>query len=571
MVPWFRLAAAVLCVLGSLFYAMPSVNSGRRRQHVPWRARAASSLASDFDAVLERASILHPAQESAQAFDAVQQSRAHLKSLGITIKEKADWFVGICGATKGSGNWLREWIEFHIVSGVDHVWLVNDNDDETEDGTAAMMAFYEALGFLTIIPGRMPVSHPGCRRAASAVGRVTLPDCAAPKYCAERVREQVKWLIFADTDEFAFPRAGCSLSEYVRSTCDQDEASITVRWERFGTGVFDNQQPAGLMAENFLSSGGDCSDLPARYAQSPVQCQRSPYTSCPECRHMKQLVNTHCATTDHVGWIHYLTNTTDWKAQFGKGFENSPGTETLPFKHAACKFSEDRRIARRCLTWLHSPAAAEQRYTPACCAAGIGYNHYGTKAAKHYWRKQARAASDVRGWRTDLLQVDLNAFLSPSILRFVRAVRQRLIAAGSPVSVATHFLDVEYRRPSAANATAKKGTCFQEFGYRYRPAGSTGPGGNASTDTTEVPVPNGAAPGEFCCAACWAAAGGGCVAWTAAEGVCRLLFPSPRAVHSGFAMPHVRPIPQLVRAERVVDPRAYSGSRVVDECHVLKK
>ncbi|KAJ9452133.1 hypothetical protein DIPPA_23098 [Diplonema papillatum] len=488
-------------------------------------------------------------------YDPVQRSLKHLASLGIQIKPKEQWYLGVCAGTKSSGVWLREWIELQIVAGVDHLWLVNDNDPETEDGTAAIMDFYEALGFLTIIPGRMPKKHPGCRPAQRGV--TTEHNCAAPKHCAEHVAEQVKWMMFVDTDEFAFPRAGCSLSDYVRSTCDQDAAAIPVRWERFGTNGF-TDQPVGLLTENFLSSGGDCSALKDPSYEAQPHCKLDPFSFCGECRHTKVLFNMHCATTDHVGWMHFLANTSEWKAKWGREWENSPGPGTLPFKRTQCHHVPHSTVKRECMTWLQSPAGRRGQYKPACCSAGIGYNHYGTKAAKYYWRKQARRQLDKRGFRTELAKVDLNDFISTSVLKFVRVLRQRMMHAGSPVSVAAQFFEVGL-------AGSTKGTCFQEPGYSYEPS-SHGGRHNVSTRTVELALPEDAQPGEFCCASCWAAKG--CEAWTVANGICTLLVPSALAVHSDVGKRNFRrPIPKLVEATRVGVHGALSGTVIRDECY----
>ncbi|KAJ9455506.1 hypothetical protein DIPPA_10918 [Diplonema papillatum] len=493
-------------------------------------------------------------------FDTVTQSHAHLASLGIRVKPREEWFLGVCSGTKSSGIWLREWLELQLVAGVDHVWLVNDNDAETEDGTAAMMEFYEALGFLTIIPGRMPSTHPGCRQPPGVHPESQI-SCAVPKYCAEQVGDQVKWMLFMDTDEFAFPRVGCSLSDYVRNTCDPNSAEILVRWERFGTSGFD-AQPAGLMTETFLSSGGDCSQLSHRsYRQDLEFCKKNPYNYCRECRHTKVVINTQCATVDHVGWMHCLVNTTEWKhgrwSYRAKRFLSNPGKEALPFKNKMCHHVDSNTANQQCLGWLKTQTGKDRKreYEQSCCSAGIGYNHYGTKAAQFYWRKQARQKEDVRGYRTDLEHIDLNGFVSTSILRFVRVLRKRMIFLGSPLSVATQFLEVEIDGST-------NGTCFQEVGYSYAATEQS----NVSTHTFTRRVPDDAEPGAFCCAACWRLEG--CTSWTVLNNECTLLAPNARTVHEDTGeRDYPWSLPQLTQAARSVDHSALSGHIVPDECY----
>ncbi|KAJ9465721.1 hypothetical protein DIPPA_07162 [Diplonema papillatum] len=487
----------------------------------------------------------------------VTSSLKHLASLGVRIKPKGEWTVGICSGTKASGAWLREWVELQILAGVDHLWLVNDNDAETEDGTQAIMEFYERLGFLTIIPGRMPLTHPGCRPKPGCTLREE--NCAAPKYCAENVGDQVKYMIFADTDEFVYPHEGCSLSDFVSANCDPNRAAWYLTWERFGTSGY-RQQPSGLMTENFVTSGGDCSSLTHRHYNKSV-C-RDPWSHCSECRHMKVMFNMQCATTDHVAFMHQLANTSTWKVtRYGKDWQNSPGPDTLPFKKKECRYIPHLNSQELCTDWLLGTAneSADQSYSSDCCQAGIGYNHYGTKALTYYRRKQRRQKIDKRGWRAELATLDLNGFISHSILRYTRALRSRYVSLGLPTAVEVSFLDVRYEK----NGKPANGTCFVDGGRQYVPKGFS----NAFAASTLAVDPGLAkADPTTCCGACHEYPK--CAAWSVSRGACQLLIPNRLAIVADDKRPKPipRPLRKIIEARRVVDPAAVSGIVVHDEC-----
>ncbi|KAJ9455546.1 hypothetical protein DIPPA_04743 [Diplonema papillatum] len=485
----------------------------------------------------------------------------NLESLGIRIKPESEWYLGVCTGTKSSVAWIQEWIELQIIAGVDHLWIVNDNDETTEDGTQKVLEFYERLGFVTIIPGSMPKTHPGCQIYPDHKGGkgVKPHNCAAPKHCAEFVGTRVQWLLFADTDEFMYPHKGCSLADYVKNTCNPNQAAIKIRWERFGASGF-HLQPSGLMTENFLSSGGDCSALTSQnYNSWQETCQASRFSFCSECRHFKMLFNTgKCLTIDHMGWIHYITNTSWWKRRKARSWVNrSPGPATLPFRDPACY--ENHHDTKKCDAWLATVPQGNDPidFTAKCCAAGIGYNHYGTKALQYYFRKQKRAGLDLRGWRVMLDAIDLNDVISFSVLRFVRALRARFTHLGLPTALGNSFVDLRYEK----NGKTLNGTCFEEADHRYI--------ANPKAGTSEVQVKMSTASSRACCIECLQ--GKGCKGWTQRGDNCVLLVPSETSVIAGQKGDRIQFPRQYLPASRKVVAGFTSGLVLSDECHVQQK
>eukprot|EP01059_Diplonema_ambulator_P029120 TRINITY_DN48268_c0_g1_i1.p1 TRINITY_DN48268_c0_g1~~TRINITY_DN48268_c0_g1_i1.p1 ORF type:complete len:540 (+),score=33.54 TRINITY_DN48268_c0_g1_i1:59-1621(+) len=464
------------------------------------------------------------------------------------IQRSGPWFLGTCTGTKGSGAWLREWIELQILGGVDHVWVVDDNEKNSTDITGDVLRFYANLGYVTIIPGPMPKKWPGCELLRGPPGE---HNCIPPKYCFHHAAPHVNWLLFADTDEFFFPHNGCSLSDHIRRSCNPYQSHIQVRWERFGTSGF-VVHPQGLMTENFLSSGGDCHNAGPFYEETfKGHCARHPFSFCGECRHFKVIYNTkHCCKEEHAGWIHWPVNTTDWKEgmntsnpmnadrYYSRVWPVSEGNGSN-WKSDKCVYRTEFADNRMCERWLYSGGGSTSPVnydSEQCCAAGIGYNHYGTKSLQYYVRKLNTRKTSKRGFRAPLESIDLDSTISVSALRFVRALRQRFKALGLPISDSVKF-------------TQK---CFVESPFRYV----------AKKPTTTLALSLEST--EECCDQCYA--NPLCTTWTYSHptSVCTLILPS-RVVRADPRM-H-RNFPYHTIANRVQNINYTSGVPLRDgEC-----
>jgi hypothetical protein len=60
----------------------------------------------------------------------------------------AKTFLGICSMLRNEKKWLRAWIEWHLMVGVNHFFILDDNSD---DGSAAILEEYAAAGLLTLL------------------------------------------------------------------------------------------------------------------------------------------------------------------------------------------------------------------------------------------------------------------------------------------------------------------------------------------------------------------------------------------------------------------------------------
>eukprot|EP01059_Diplonema_ambulator_P022278 TRINITY_DN3753_c0_g1_i2.p1 TRINITY_DN3753_c0_g1~~TRINITY_DN3753_c0_g1_i2.p1 ORF type:complete len:495 (+),score=159.73 TRINITY_DN3753_c0_g1_i2:213-1487(+) len=344
--------------------------------------------------------------------------------------------------TRGNSAWLREWLELQLLAGVDHVWVINDNPLRSADVSQEILKHYENLGYVTIIPGPAPKSSPGCEVLE---GDNVEHMCAPVKHCFRHASPHVKWLMFADTDEFIYSHNGCSVSEHIKKTCNPDATHLLVRWERFGTSGH-QLHPHGLVMENFLTSGGTC------------MCD-GPFSSCLSCKKTKVIYNTECVREEHAGWPHDLVNTSVWKAEKKKRTWVTSEGEGSNFKKDTCMFRSLAEDESACNRWAMEDGFV-RGYDQSCCAAGIGWNHYGTKSRVYEVDKEdlhkQEGTENLMGRVEPSHKVDLNTFVSFSVLRYLPALKKRMRELGISTSENVNFVE-----------TPKGRTCFVEDNMQY--------------------------------------------------------------------------------------------------------
>eukprot|EP01059_Diplonema_ambulator_P016689 TRINITY_DN2841_c0_g2_i1.p1 TRINITY_DN2841_c0_g2~~TRINITY_DN2841_c0_g2_i1.p1 ORF type:complete len:676 (+),score=248.23 TRINITY_DN2841_c0_g2_i1:39-2030(+) len=454
------------------------------------------------------------------------------------------WFLGACTVTANSGSFIREWLELQFLAGVGHVWVVNDNENGKDADTAVILKEYEDKGFVTVIPGRAANKLDGCKHSDAEWLEA---ECISPKMCYQHVHKYVDWFVMIDTDEFMYPQFGCSLEDHVMNHCDNFQPYVLLRWERFGSSGWDNY-PDGIIMENFLSSGGDCSD------HHLLKCDNNPFDYCLECRHTKVMYNVkHCVDVEHVGWTHTPVNTTAWKNDpVSKGFIKSEGI-TSNWKTPICNdHNRDFHIdAANCKDWLIEGGGSKTplRTSQSCCAAGFGYNHYGIKNMKS-WEEKLKTWTR-RGYKpTDVGGINLNTTISSSVLRFVRQIRKNFKKTGEMVSENTKFIDLDGGQ-----------ACFSEKGFKYEPNKPSG----------SIAQPSDATTATDCCKVCWKTETDThkCGGWTfhSPTASCMLILASKEVTHDGKALGRKRFPQSLLPAFRLHKPGYTSGMPLFDgEC-----
>jgi hypothetical protein len=143
--------------------------------------------------------------------------------------ERVSPYLAVCAIYRNEAPYLREWIEFHRLVGVERFFLYNN---ESTDEHAELLAPYVADGTVVTedFPGAAPV------------------QLRCYQHCVETHRHDARWIAFIDVDEFLFSPTGRPVPEILR---DYEEfPGVAVNCLQFGTSGH-QAPPAGLVIENY--------------------------------------------------------------------------------------------------------------------------------------------------------------------------------------------------------------------------------------------------------------------------------------------------------------------------------
>ncbi len=143
-------------------------------------------------------------------------------------------YLSVCGIYWNEGPYLREWIEFHRLVGVEHFFLYNNR---STDNHREVLAPFVEEGFVEVhdwdvFPGQLQ----------------------AYDDCLERHREDSRWIAFIDCDEFLFSPLGRPLPEIIGEF--EDFPAVAAHWATFGDSGHDTKPP-GLVIENYTMRSDD--------------------------------------------------------------------------------------------------------------------------------------------------------------------------------------------------------------------------------------------------------------------------------------------------------------------------
>lgn len=138
-----------------------------------------------------------------------------------------DYDVAICTIFKDCAPYLKEWIEFHRMLGVEHFFLY---DNSSTDEPLTVLAPYIQNGVVTL------TMWPTRNQEKWGKGRyawVFTTQKAAYEHCATLAKDKVKWLAFIDSDEFITPLQHPSIPAMLESR--DDLSAYSLQWLVYGT------------------------------------------------------------------------------------------------------------------------------------------------------------------------------------------------------------------------------------------------------------------------------------------------------------------------------------------------
>jgi hypothetical protein len=139
-------------------------------------------------------------------------------------------YLGVCAIYRWEADYLREWVAFHRLVGVERFFLY---DNASEDEHLEALAPFVEDGSVTVHP--WPV-FPG--------------QGSAYDHCLAVHGEEVRWMAFIDVDEFLFSPQGRPLPDVLRGYERHPGVGVSRAW--MGTSGH-RTKPEGLVLANFAS------------------------------------------------------------------------------------------------------------------------------------------------------------------------------------------------------------------------------------------------------------------------------------------------------------------------------
>ncbi len=148
--------------------------------------------------------------------------------------------VSVCAIFKNEAAYLREWIEFNHIVGVDHFYLYNNN---SEDDYETVLKEYIECGLVTLIQWPYNQKQMECYIA-----------------CIKEYARESKWLGFIDIDEFIVPKSTDSVYDFLQPF-EKKAGAVNIYWKIFGTSGKIDRNLSGLVTEDFIVSWPKYMDL----------------------------------------------------------------------------------------------------------------------------------------------------------------------------------------------------------------------------------------------------------------------------------------------------------------------
>lgn len=145
-------------------------------------------------------------------------------------RKPSKYNVSICAIFKDEGYYLREWIEFHKLIGIEHFYLYNNN---SKDNYLEVLEPYVNDGVVTLIDWPYKQAQ---------------LDSYLDFF--KRFRYETKWVGFIDIDEFVIPKKYSCLYDFLSKF--DNRPSVIIYWRMMGTSGIIDRDRNNLVVEDFI-------------------------------------------------------------------------------------------------------------------------------------------------------------------------------------------------------------------------------------------------------------------------------------------------------------------------------
>ncbi|MEM1283543.1 MAG: glycosyltransferase family 92 protein [Chlamydiota bacterium] len=163
------------------------------------------------------------------------------------------YYLGALAIFRNDAPYLKEWIEYHKLVGIEHFYLYNNLSN---DGHIEVLQPYIDNGYVELID--WPYEH-------GKDGHWTKIQRNAYRHAIEGCSSETKWLAIIDTDEFIVPGEHKSLNELIASEeakkQNKNVARYEISWILFGTSGVERTPNNRLMIELLLKNEGKANKM----------------------------------------------------------------------------------------------------------------------------------------------------------------------------------------------------------------------------------------------------------------------------------------------------------------------
>jgi hypothetical protein len=155
--------------------------------------------------------------------------------LCICRLEAFQYEVAICAIFQDEARFLKEWIEFHRMIGVDHFYLYNNL---SSDSYQEVLQPYIEEGIVEL--KQWNFSH-------NTLNKWNRIQVNAYQNCINKTRNKVHWLALIDLDEFIVPLETQNLKLFLNNY--EEFSGVGINWQTYGTSSIEKIPDNKLMIE----------------------------------------------------------------------------------------------------------------------------------------------------------------------------------------------------------------------------------------------------------------------------------------------------------------------------------
>ncbi len=161
------------------------------------------------------------------------------KFINVKIHNKK-YKISICAIFKNEAKYLKEWIEFHKIIGIEHFYLYNNNS--TDNYSEALSKYIEE-GLVTLNQWPKNQAQMECYH-----------------HCLENYKSETEWLSFLDIDEFIVPNTTNDIYSFLKQFQNKYPVVIAY-WKMFGTSGKVKRNYDQLITEDLVVSWNKYTDI----------------------------------------------------------------------------------------------------------------------------------------------------------------------------------------------------------------------------------------------------------------------------------------------------------------------